>query len=69
MNFPMISNAILLIGLLQEVYIMAANFGRCQMEMVRNLRFKKLTIKKLTVKNLRLKRKNIYSHIVFSLDI
>ena len=47
MNFPMISNAILLIGLLQEVYIMAANVGRCQMEMVRNLRFKNLRLKNL----------------------
>ena len=58
MNFPMISNAILLIGLLQEVYTMAANVGQCQLGMVRNLRFK----------NLRLKKKK-YSHMVFFLDI
>ena len=54
---------------------MAGNIGRHQMEMVRNLQFKKkkkLTIKKLTIKkkNLRLKKKKkLFSHIVFSLDI
>ena len=62
---------------------MAANIGRRQMGMVRNLQFKKLMIKKLTIKkkknlglkNLRLKKKknlrlknHIFTHD-FSLDI
>ena len=52
----MISNAISSTGLNREFYMMAANVGQHQLEMVRNLRFKKLTIKK----------KKTYSHIVFS---
>ena len=57
-NFPMISNAISSTGLNREFYMMAANVGQHQLEMVRNLRIKKLTIKK----------KHIFTHSFF-LDI